>query len=132
MGTPRPKSSRPTGAEETATCPECGDTFIPDPSGREDRTGLNLGKPADYCGLACRLAADDDVATDGGEIVVAGDDAELIDGGDGEDAPGYTRDCEPPRQGGKKYVRCEGCGRELLVGLGGRDGILHREGCPDA
>jgi len=68
------------------------------------------------------------VATDGGEIVVAADDAELIDE---DDRPGYTRHREPPAQGGKEYVRCEGCGRELLVELGGRDGVLHREGCPN-
>jgi len=71
------------------------------------------------------------VATDGGEIVVAGDDAELIDEDDENDGPGYSRTREPPAQGGKEYVRCEGCGRELLVELGGRDGVLHREGCPN-
>ena len=71
------------------------------------------------------------VATDGGqEIVVAGDEGELIDGDEDENAPGYTRHRESPRQGRKEYVRCEGCGRELLVELGGRDGILHPEGCP--
>jgi hypothetical protein len=65
--------------------------------------------------------------------VVAGDEGELIDEDENEDgdAAGYTRDREPPAQGGKEYVRCERCGRELLVELGGRDGILHREGCPN-
>jgi hypothetical protein len=70
------------------------------------------------------------VATDGGEeIVVAGDDGESLDGSDEDNRPGYTRHREPLAQGGKEYVRCEGCGRELLVELGGRDGVLHREGC---
>ena len=71
------------------------------------------------------------VATDGGEIVVAGDDGEILDEDDENDGPGYSRHREPPAQGGKEYVRCEGCGRELLVELGGRDGVLHREGCPN-
>ena len=44
---------------ETEECPICGDQFVPDPTGREIRTELNLGKPAGYCTLGCRLEADD-------------------------------------------------------------------------
>lgn len=71
------------------------------------------------------------VAADGGEIIVAGDDGEVLDESE-NDAPGYTRHVEPHAQGGKKYVRCEGCERELLVELGGRENLLHREGCDNA
>ena len=45
--------------EPTATCRVCDDTFDPDPTGRAIRTELNLGKPAGYCSLACRLAAEE-------------------------------------------------------------------------
>ena len=60
---------------ETKRCPVCGDRFEPDPTGRADRTELNLGKVAGYCGLACLLEdegierIEDDgepVRTDGG------------------------------------------------------------------
>lgn len=37
---------------------------------------------------------------------------------------------EPPAQGGAAYVRCEGCGAELLCSLGGAAKLVHREGCP--
>lgn len=39
---------------------------------------------------------------------------------------------EPRAQGGRRYVRCKSCGRELLVSLGGRDALPHKEGCPNA
>ena len=67
------------------------------------------------------------VATDGGEeIVVDGDDGEILE------TPGYSEHVESSEQGGERYVRCEACGRELLVELGGRENLLHAEGCPNA
>lgn len=41
----------------------------------------------------------------------------------------YTVHVEPPHVGGQRYVRCEVCGAELLLELGGRDKLVHREGC---
>ncbi|WP_254547221.1 hypothetical protein [Halomarina pelagica] len=66
------------------------------------------------------------IATDGGELVIVGDDEEVLDGS------AFTESVEPLAQGGERYVRCEGCGRELLIALGGRDALLHTEGCPNA
>jgi hypothetical protein len=48
-----------------------------------------------------------------------------------EHAP-YTEHVEPPEQGGEPYVRCEGCGRELLTSLGGRERLAHPPACPNA
>ncbi|WP_254547492.1 hypothetical protein [Halomarina pelagica] len=45
--------------------------------------------------------------------------------------PGYTYHVEAPAQGAARYVRCEGCGRELLTSLGGRNALLHTEECPN-
>lgn len=42
--------------------------------------------------------------------------------------PEITRHVEPSSQGGARYLRCEGCGREVLGGDESR--ILHREECP--
>lgn len=53
----------------------------------------------------------------------------LADGGVVE-APEFTYHVEPPEQGGGQYVRCQGCGAELLLDLGGKDAMIHREGCP--
>jgi hypothetical protein len=50
----------------------------------------------------------------------------------GESQTDYTEHIEPLSQGGKRYVRCEGCGRELLVDLGGRERLVHRDGCSNA
>ena len=47
------------------------------------------------------------------------------------ETPGYTTHREPPAQGGEEYVRCEGCGRELLIELGGREKLVHVDGCPN-
>lgn len=44
----------------------------------------------------------------------------------------FTEHFEPLDQGGKRYVRCEGCGRELLVDLGGREQLPHRDRCSNA
>lgn len=43
----------------------------------------------------------------------------------------YTRHIEPPEQGGKQYVRCTHCRRELLVELGGRKNLPHAPDCPE-
>ena len=51
---------------------------------------------------------------------------------DGGAAGGYTEHVEPLEVGGERYVRCEGCGRELLCSLGGRERLPHPEGCPNA
>ena len=44
----------------------------------------------------------------------------------------FTEHFEPFDQGGKRYVRCEGCGRELLIELGGREQLAHSHDCPNA
>jgi hypothetical protein len=44
----------------------------------------------------------------------------------------HTEHIEPAAQGGERYVRCEGCGRELLIALGGREQLPHCDGCPNA
>lgn len=46
--------------------------------------------------------------------------------------PAYSEHREPEEQGGNRYVRCEGCDRELLEVLGGRENLAHRDGCPVA
>lgn len=58
--------------------------------------------------------------------------AVVTDGGELRDVLGYTEHVEPPAQGGERYVRCEVCGRELLSSLGGRETLLHVDGCPNA
>jgi hypothetical protein len=62
--------------------------------------------------------------TDTTDIIVASDGAEIL-----EDDP-YTEHRESPDVGGEAYVRCEACGRELLKSLGGRDALVHTDGCP--
>jgi hypothetical protein len=42
----------------------------------------------------------------------------------------YTYHREPPAQGGARYVRCEGCGREVVPA--DPDRIPHRDDCPEA
>ncbi|QCC60763.1 hypothetical protein NP511_02130 [Natrinema thermotolerans] len=44
----------------------------------------------------------------------------------------FTHHVEPLEQGGEPYVRCEGCGRELLEKLGGADQLTHANGCSNA
>ncbi len=46
-----------------------------------------------------------------------------------EEDSGYSYHVEPQKVGGKRYVRCEDCGRELLVELGGVDQLVHKDGC---
>lgn len=76
----------------------------------DDRFGEHVTLTADSDGATA-------VATDGGKLL---------------EVPGYSEHVEPPEQGAKKYVRCDACGRELLVELGGRDPLLHVDGCPNA
>lgn len=72
------------------------------------------------------------VATDGG-VIVAGDEGEILDSDGSDDTEkAYSEHVEPRTQGGRRYVRCESCSRELLVSLGGRDALPHKEGCPNA
>jgi len=44
------------------------------------------------------------------------------------DAPNYSYHREPVAQGGRRYVRCEGCGTEAIPARPER--IPHRDGCP--
>jgi len=46
------------------------------------------------------------------------------------DAESFTYHHEPAAQGGARYVRCEGCGREIVPA--DPDRLLHRDGCPNA
>lgn len=41
--------------------------------------------------------------------------------------PRITHHTEPPEQGGERYARCTGCGRESCLGA---DSILHEDDCP--
>ena len=62
---------------------------------------------------------------DGGTAIEQSADSETVDDTD----DGFTYHVEPEKQGGERYVRCEGCGNELLCILGGKDDLLHRDGC---
>lgn len=64
------------------------------------------------------------VASDGG-IIHAGDEGEVL-----EEGPGYTYHREPEHVGGERFVRCEGCGREVVPA--DPDRIPHADGCPNA
>ncbi|SFH05349.1 hypothetical protein SAMN04488063_0022 [Halopelagius inordinatus] len=63
------------------------------------------------------------LVADGGEIIVAGDDGEILD----DDGPTYTFHRETPDVGGARYVRCEECGAECVPA--DPDRLLHRAGC---
>jgi len=69
--------------------------------------------------------------TDGQPVTADGGQGQAV-ATDGGVAGGYTEHVEPPEVGGERYVRCEGCGRELLCSLGGRERLPHPEGCPNA
>jgi len=45
------------------------------------------------------------------------------------DAPTYTYHTEPARVGGKRYVRCERCGAEVIPA--DPDRLGHKRGCPE-
>ena len=55
------------------------------------------------------------VATDGGEIIVAGDDGELLEDGPTWEGPFSERD-QSGRLTGHEFVRCSECGVEVLSG----------------
>lgn len=61
-------------------------------------------------------------ATDGGEVL-SNTDAE-------QKEASYTYHVEPPEQGGAKYVRCEGCGREVIPA--NPDNLTHPDNCPNS
>jgi hypothetical protein len=66
------------------------------------------------------------VATDGGRVLEAeprGESPETA-------LPEIAECVEPPEQGGARFVRCEGCGTEVI----GTDpeSLVHREGCAHA
>ncbi|MFC4986325.1 hypothetical protein [Saliphagus infecundisoli] len=69
-----------------------------------------------------RTLRDRDAITDGGTVADSGRETTV--------ESVYTYHTEPPEQGGKAYVRCRDCQRELLVDLGGRDRLPHAPGCP--
>lgn len=60
-------------------------------------------------------------ATDGGEVL-RDRDAE-------QKEASYTYHVEPPEQGGARYIRCEGCGREVIPA--NPDRLSHPETCPN-
>lgn len=63
------------------------------------------------------------VATDGGKTLETSGDEDDV-------TAGYTEHVEPRSQGGARYVRCEGCGREVLTSIG-REQLIHTDGCPN-
>jgi hypothetical protein len=58
---------------------------------------------------------------DGGPRVLA------TDGGQALERPEITEHREPPKQGGARFWRCAGCGRETIYGA---DRLPHADGCP--
>lgn len=60
-------------------------------------------------------------ATDGGKV--------LYDRDTEQKEASYTYHIEPPEQGGARYVRCEGCGREVIPA--DPDRLSHPETCPN-
>jgi hypothetical protein len=66
------------------------------------------------------------VATDGGQVLepeTRGSDAETA-------LPKIVECVEPPEQGGARFIRCEGCGEEVIGTDESR--LVHREGCAHA
>jgi len=61
-------------------------------------------------------------ATDGGEVISGHSDK--------KNEAEYTYHVEPPEQGGARYVRCEGCGREVIPA--DPDLIQHPSACPNS
>lgn len=76
---------------------------------------------------AARKTAATADGTDTDQIIVAGDEGQILDR---EPDVEYSYHTEPPEQGGERFVRCKRCGAELLVSLGGEDNLVHRDGCP--
>ena len=79
--------------------------------------------------LAEHVDSSPKVVTSDGGIIEAGDDGEILDDNDGENEA-YTYHREPRAQGGARYVRCEGCGREVVPA--DPEKLLHKESCPNA
>ncbi|MFC6764822.1 hypothetical protein [Natrinema soli] len=82
-------------------------------------------------GRKLRLHAEDEMIArtewlvpDGGTVAAEATRSE-------SEKPTCTRHVEPPEQGGKAYVRCTYCERELLVELGGQDNLSHAPDCPE-
>jgi|GEM_PF-2015182 len=71
------------------------------------------------------FANEQTAVADGGTAIEQSADSETVD----DDSDDYTYHVEPSQVGGARYVRCEDCGRELLVSLGGKEDLLHKEGC---
>ena len=61
-------------------------------------------------------------ATDGGEVLCNGDPEQK--------KASYMYHVELPEQGGARYVRCEGCEREVI--LADPDNLTHPESCPNS
>jgi hypothetical protein len=59
-------------------------------------------------------------AIDGGEVISGNSDSEVE----------HTYHVEPPEQGAARYVRCEGCGREVIPA--DPDLIQHPSECPNS
>lgn len=67
---------------------------------------------------------------EGATSVAATDGGEVLQNGDGEQKEAsYTYHVEPPEQGGARYVRCVGCGREVIPA--DPDRLSHSETCPN-
>lgn len=81
-------------------------------------SGVNPATVDQLLGQHVKATHTELVATDGGHVV------------EREPTVEFTQHVEPPEQGGERYVRCGGCGAEILSKLGGRDAMIHREGCP--
>jgi hypothetical protein len=64
------------------------------------------------------------VATDGGEVLEPETQGESVEDG----RPEITEHVESPRQGGARFIRCEGCGEEVIGTDESR--LVHREDCP--
>jgi hypothetical protein len=72
------------------------------------------------------------VATDGGQVVESTPEPEPEPKGESPETglPEITEHVEPPEQGGARFVRCEGCGEEVIGTDESR--LVHREGCAHA
>ncbi|GGN26987.1 SWIM zinc finger family protein [Halarchaeum nitratireducens] len=74
---------------------------------------------------AVLAAATPEVAPDGGATTRTPPETESETD---DSLPEITHHVEPPAQGGEHYIRCEGCGVEVLGGDTSR--LPHKDGCP--
>lgn len=104
-----------------------GEREIPDaidPDDADPQLGIHVD--VDETPAATDATGDETaVATDGG-IVVAGDDAEILDDSPAWDGP-FTEYDKYGRPTGHAYVRCPDCGVEVLTG--DKDRAYHRPAC---